>query len=437
MNVNGQWTTERLGELRSKDKYAFVGGPFGSSLVSSDYTEDGVPVIRGCNLPANSSFALDELVFVSEKKADSLRQNTAIPGDLVFTQRGTLGQVGLIPKKSPYSRFIVSQSQMKLTVDPEKADPRYLYYYFRLPSTVEMINSLAISSGVPHINLDILRKFQVLTPPVPVQNKIAAILSAFDELIENNKRRIMLLEKLAGEIYREWFVRLRFPDHEKVKRLKGVPKGWEVRELKEVAAEVGKSTRPGSHLSQRFYLPLDLLAPKQMLPVGHAEYTEAQSSLVTFEKGDFLFGAMRPYQHKVAIAPFPGITRTTCFVIRPKTEHSWTWLFLTLFQTSTVDYATLICNGSDRPYTVWNKGMERMKILWPNKELLKKFETLSRPMLDSVVSMYFVQQKLKACRDLLLPRLISGKLSVENLDIQFPPGMAEELNDAPAARSHA
>jgi type I restriction enzyme S subunit len=274
-------------------------------------------------------------------------------------------------------------------------------------------------------------------PDLPTQQKIAAILSAYDELIENNKRRIALLEKMAEEIYREWFVRFRFPGHEKVKLIKGVPDGWKVEELRAVAIEASRSTRPGSHLAERFYLPLDLLTSKQMLPSGHLDYTEAQSSLVTFEKGDVLFGAMRPYLHKVAIAPFPGITRTTCFVIRPKAPQAWSWLFLTLFQPCSVDFATMICNGSDRPYTVWNKGMERMKVFRPDDRLLAKFEETVRPVLDSITSMYFVQLKLINCRDMLLPRLISGKLSVENLDIHFPPGMAEELKAEPTAAAHA
>jgi len=106
--------------------------------------------------------------------------------------------------------------------------------------------------------------------------------------------------------------------------------------------------------------------------------------------------------------------------------HAWSWLFLTLFQPSTVDFASLICNGSDRPYAVWNKGMERMKMLRPEGELLRKFETMVGPILDSIVSFYFIQQKLVACRDLLIPRLLSGRLSVEHLDIRFPPGMVAE-----------
>ena len=206
MTPGVNWPSVPLAVLAASTKGAIVGGPFGSDLVANDYVSEGVPVVRGRNLPKAEKFSYDNLVYVSEAKADALHLNCARPGDLVFTQRGTLGQVGVIPDDSPYPRFLISQSQMRMTVDPAKAEPLYLYYYFRLPATVANIENHALQAGVPHINLGILRKLQVLAPPRAVQRKIAAILSAYDDLIENNRRRIALLEKMAEEIYREWFV---------------------------------------------------------------------------------------------------------------------------------------------------------------------------------------------------------------------------------------
>ena len=231
MSVSEAWDLVKVKDISASGKYSLVGGPFGSNLVSRDYQPHGVPVIRGTNLSNQSSFSFKNFVFVSEDKANELKANNAYPGDLVFTQRGTLGQIGLIPKNSPYKRFVISQSQMKLTINEDKADSKFIYYYFCLPSTVEMIQNLALSSGIPHINLDILRKFKVTYPPLHIQRKIAAVLSAYDDLIENNNRRIALLEKMAEEIYREWFVRLRFPGHEEVSFHKGVPEVWEVSKL--------------------------------------------------------------------------------------------------------------------------------------------------------------------------------------------------------------
>src|SRR5699024_961811 len=109
------WKLAKVEELAASAPHAIAGGPFGSNLVSADYVADGVPVIRGVNLPFGRRFSLSDLVYVSEAKADTLGINTARAGDLVFTQRGTLGQVGIVPDDARCDRFIISQSQMKLT----------------------------------------------------------------------------------------------------------------------------------------------------------------------------------------------------------------------------------------------------------------------------------------------------------------------------------
>jgi len=158
-----KWPKVKLDSIKADVRYAFVGGPFGSNLTTRDYVEEGVPIIRGNNLPADSLFLDDDFVFVTEEKADDLRSNTAYPGDVIFTQRGTLGQVGIIPLEAKFSRYIISQSQMKLSVNPEKADTRFVYYFFRMPSTVQTVRNHALTSGVPHINLDVH-----FVSPVPV-----------------------------------------------------------------------------------------------------------------------------------------------------------------------------------------------------------------------------------------------------------------------------
>lgn len=227
-----KWKKTSIESIKSSKKYSLVGGPFGSDLTGKDYVDYGVPVIRGTNLPYDKKFSSEDLVFVSQEKAEKLISNTAYPGDLIFTQRGTLGQVGIVPSGS-FGKYIISQSQMKLTVDCSKADPLFVYYYFRTKECIVRIENLAISSGVPHINLRTLKEFQVPSPPLPVQRKIASTLSAYDELIENNNQRVALLEQMAEEIYKEWFVRLRFPGYENTPIVDGVPEGWDKVKLRD------------------------------------------------------------------------------------------------------------------------------------------------------------------------------------------------------------
>ena len=238
------WPTSRVDELKAPDRHSCVGGPFGSELTRRDYVEEGVPVIRGVNLPHDQQFYDDEFVFVSDQKADQLYANSARPGDLVFTQRGTLGQVGLIPQEAKFPRYIISQSQMKLTVDPTKIIAKYAFYYFRQKRMVDLIARRAITSGVPHINLGILKSLDVAVPPPDVQAAIVEHLDVYSRAIENNRRRMELLEQSARLLFREWFVHLRYPAHEHDKIVDGTPEGWQRTTLASVTTKIGSGATP-------------------------------------------------------------------------------------------------------------------------------------------------------------------------------------------------
>jgi hypothetical protein len=168
----------------------------------------GVPVVRGENL-GNNRFIGGEFVFVSREKAERLSANKARPGDIVFTQRGnavlTGGQVAIVPAQ-PFDEYIVSQSQMKLTVNTVIASISYLYYVFRSRDHREYLRNHAVTTGVPHTNLKTLRDFQFLLPPLPEQCAVADVLGTLDDKIEQNRRTSQVLERLARAIVRAWFV---------------------------------------------------------------------------------------------------------------------------------------------------------------------------------------------------------------------------------------
>ncbi|MCX2525330.1 restriction endonuclease subunit S [Larsenimonas rhizosphaerae] len=208
-----------LEELAAPQKNAMVGGPFGSNLVSKDYQNAGVPVIRGQNM--GMRWVSGKFAFVSESKAAKLSANTARPGDLVFTQRGTLGQVSIVPA-GPYEEYIVSQSQMKITVNPDLADVGFLYYYFSALEQVDYVKTNAIQTGVPHTNLGILRKTPVLLPSLSSQKVIATVLSGLDDKIELNYRINQTLEQMAQTLFKSWFV-----DFEPVKAKIAARKRWQ------------------------------------------------------------------------------------------------------------------------------------------------------------------------------------------------------------------
>jgi type I restriction enzyme, S subunit len=415
--MNDAWPTVRLADLAAPVKGAIAGGPFGSDLVSADYVNEGVPVIRGVNLPFGRKIDLDNVVFVSEAKADSLHLNCAAPGDLVFTQRGTLGQVGLL----------ISQSQMKMTVDPGKASALYLYHYFRLPSSVAYIENHALQSGVPHINLGILRKLEVILPPLPVQQRIAAVLEAYDDLITNNQRRIALLESMAEEIYREWFVRMRFPQRAPLKGDELMPPGWSRQPIGELAVLIKRGISP-DYAERSEHQVIN----QKCIRGGRLSMAEARphTSVVPDEKllrfGDILInstGVGTLGRAAVCDIAADGVTCDShVTILRPKdVAHSGEFLAYTIQLLQT--YFESMASGSTGQAELSRELISRTKVLVPTPDLLKRFSEATAPIRKQRRLLLDQNEKLSALRDQLLPRLISGKLRVEALDIQFPPSM--------------
>ena len=201
------WAEVRLDAIKAPGQYSFVGGPFGSDLTSRDYVSaPGVPVIRGTNLGGSESRFIDDgFVYVTERKAGSLHRNIAFPGDLVFTQRGTLGQVAIVPDDCRFPRYVISQSQMKLTVDPSKADRRFVYYAFRFPQSQARLLSRTQATGVPHINLGILKDFVISLPRLSEQRRIADILDKADAVRSKWKQAAAYSLDLPLAIFRDRF----------------------------------------------------------------------------------------------------------------------------------------------------------------------------------------------------------------------------------------
>lgn len=402
-----------IDQIKAKTRFSLVGGPFGSNLVTSDYQEYGVPVIRGGNIPGDKAFSYDDLVFVSEEKADRLLPNNAFPGDLVVTQRGTLGQVGLIPSDSPYPRFVISQSQMKLTVDPQIASAKFVYYYFCLPESVQRVKNQAITSGVPHINLEILKRFELTLPPLQEQRRIAAVLSAYDDLIENNQRRIQLLEQAARLIYREWFVRLRFPGHERVRVVDGVPEEWEQKHLDRVA-DVNQQQLKGSHQGIIEYVDISSVSPGSIDATQTVEFEMAPGrARRVVRHGDVIWSCVRPNRRSHAIIwnPRPNLIVSTGFAVITPRQVPTSYLYYALTTDAFVSYLTNRARGGAYP-AVLASDFEDAELLIPPETLIGEFNSLVRPMIDQRANLQLQNERLRIARDLLLPRLMSGQIEV-------------------------
>lgn len=197
--MHESWQIVALREIASSR--GLVGGPFGSNLGKRDYQPSGIPVIRGQNLASGRFVSFEDCVYVSNEKVErDLSGNTVSANDLVFTQRGTLGQVAVMPAQP--SMAVLSQSQMRLRVDGDLADPWFVYYCTTAPEFVKQIRDNAIVAGVPHINLGILGSLKVPMPPLDEQRRIAGVLSAVDDLIDTNARLIQSCTAVAALVFR-------------------------------------------------------------------------------------------------------------------------------------------------------------------------------------------------------------------------------------------
>ena len=290
-------------------------------------------------------------------------------------------------------------------------DPYFVYSKLKTLH-LEQYNS---GAGVPTLNRNHLDQIIVEVPPLADQKQISNILSTYDDLIGNNARRIQVLEQIAQVTYTEWFVNFRFPGHEKVKMIDSrtdfgkIPEGWKSAILSDLVENIREATPSGDTLKNRNYVPIDVIDSQSLTLRKYNSWTEAKSSLILFEKGDILLGAMRPYFHKVAIAPFPGVTRGTCLVLRPK--YDLAYCALTMFQKETIDFATANSQGATIPYINWNVLAEK-RCLIPSSDVISAYSKYTQPFLELAQKLAQECEKLTTSRDLLLPKLVTGEIEI-------------------------
>ena len=337
------------------------------------------------------------------------------PG-IIVGRKGSIGSV-FYEKKDFYPIDTVFYVQLKSS----DFNLRFVYYLLKQLN----LSELNTDAAVPGLNKRVAQAQFVNVPDYLTQQKIAAILSAYDDLIENNTRRIQILEEMAQRIYQEWFVNFRFPGHEKVKfidsELGKIPEGWEVSTLENIAELVKNKFVEAKHNN----LPLLDLAriPRRSLVLNEfGKNDEIKTSRIVFKDDEILFGAIRPYFHKVIIAPCDGVTNTSVFVIRNKDGIGKYFLFSLLFSDETVAWTTQYASGTKMPVISW-EVFKKMKVIIPQREIVENFE-LSVGKIFTLIKILNLQNiVLRTTRDLLLPKLISGELDVSNLDITVKNGI--------------
>lgn len=398
--------------------------------MAHEYQETGVPFLRSQNITP-FRLNLDGLKYINEQFHQKIRKSALRPGDVAIVRTGYPGTACVIPEELEVSNC----SDLVIIRPGKQLNPYFLCAIFNSTFGRNLVGGNLVGAAQQHFNITVAKELKFLLPPRVTQDKIAAILSAYDDLIDDNQRRIVLLEKISEEIYREWFVRLRFPGHDKVKLVKGVPQGWRVVELKELASVNPSSNSRRGNPESILYVDISSVSTNQIDDVTPYISAEAPGRARRRVKhGDVIWSSVRPANRAYCLIYEPPdnlIVSTGFAVIRPNAATPFTYLFFAVTSNSFVDQMTTVAKGAAYPATSFD-DFEKTKLLVPSDDLLARFHEKIEPLFRQK---HFLQQqsvRLRQMRDLLLPRLISGKLSVENLDIQFPPSMAEEIEAKPA-----
>lgn len=422
--LQGGWCNVKAETVAKPGKGSIVSGPFGSNIGKRFFVDEGIPVIRGNNLTLGSKRFIDEgFVYITEEKAHELRNCDALPGDLIFTAAGTLGQVGLIPEEGRFPRYIISNKQLRLRCNPAVATPEYLYYWFSSPFMREYIANQNTGASIPLITLGTLRNLPVTLPPLSTQHKIASILSAYDDLIENNTRRIAILEEMAQRLYREWFVDFRFPGHEGVRMVESelgpVPEGWEVTNLRNIADINAQSIKRGQEPDHIAYIDIASVSPGRIEKIDCIPFVDAPGRarrIVRHE--DIIWSTVRPNRRSYALIldPEPNLVVSTGFAVITPNRAPYSYLYLTL---TTDDFAGFLTNrakGSAYP-AVSAGDFEDARVLTPDAGVLNRFHEVVSDMLRQRQTLETTNTNLRRTRDLLLPRLVSGEVVVSGGDL--------------------
>ena len=290
--------------------------------------------------------------------------------------------------------------------------PKFAYYFLQTMG----FKQLDVGAANPSLNRNHIHTIPVFWPPLPVQHRIAGILSAYDELIENSQRRIRILEEMARALYREWFVHFRFPGHENIPLVESslgeIPKGWEVKNLRDIAENIRRNVPKGQLKDSKPYVGLEHIPRRSLALEAWEITTELGSNKLAFKKDEVLFGKIRPYFHKVSVAPFDGLCSADTIVIRSRRPEHYGIVVSCVSSDDFVAVASATANGAKMPRANWDV-LEKYQVVIPKGNVADKFSALFTDIIAQQQALIFQIKNLRRTRDLLLPRLLSGQVNLK------------------------
>jgi type I restriction enzyme, S subunit len=291
-------------------------------------------------------------------------------------------------------------------------DLKFIYYLL----WVIWLDKLNSDAAVPWLNRNVAYLQDISLPSLCTQQKIASILTKYDDLIENNNQRIKILEQEAELIYKEWFVKFKFPWHEDVKMVDSwtefgmIPESWEVKKLWDIIKKTKNTYIENKHNNLPL-LDLSRIPRKSLALSNYWKSDEITTSRIVAKTYDIMFWAIRPYFHKVIFSMEDCITNTSVFVMNVYDKKHYYFIFNLLFDTNTVNRATKNSWWTKMP-VIWREVFTNMNIILSSNDVLVKFNTLMQNFFDEIILLNKQNKSLRKTRDMLLPKLINGEIEI-------------------------
>jgi len=388
-------------------------------IFAADYVSYGVPFYRGKEVTEKYKGNLDVSteLFITEEKFCEIERKFGAPieGDLLLTSVGTLG--------SPYvvksgERFYFKDGNLTWFRFFKGLDSKYLYYWLVSPQGKEELQKCTIGSSQSAFTIVLLKSMEIELPPLTTQLRIASILSAYDELIENNQRRIRILEDMACSLYREWFVHFRYPGLESApltdSPLGQIPQGWEVKKLSDIAVVNRVQINAKNAPDELHYIDIASVSPGQIDYVTTYAFADAPGrARRVVQHGDVLWSCVRPNRrsHALVMHPETNTIASTGFAVLTAKAVPFTFLYFATTTDDFVGYLTNNASGAAYP-AVTATTFEKAELLIPSPALLERFGEATIAMAEQSHTLQRQTSNLRRTRDLLLPRLLSGQVEV-------------------------
>ena len=402
------WQKVKLGDIAT----CIQPGPFGSQLHNSDYSESGTPIIMPKDM-IDGKISHSNLIFVGEEHTKRLCRHQVHAGNLMVARKGDVRKCVFITENE--DGWMTGSDCLKVALKENVCYPRFIYYQLRSPFIGRWLEKISIGATMPSINTGLLSSIELVLPPLKEQKRIADILSAYDNLIENNQKQIKLLEEAAQRLYKQWFIDLRFPGHETTPIVDGLPEGWRKCRIDERFKTVlgGTPSRANPNYWNGNVAWINSGEVNNLRIMKASEYITE----LALEKSATKMMPVHTTVLAITGATLGQVSYTeieTCAnqsVVGIIDETELFSMYLYLFVSTNIKSMIGKATGGAQQHI--NKDIvNEYKIILPEEHIIKKMNALTAPLFNKIADCYRQIEKLTESRDRLLPKLMNGELEV-------------------------